>query len=48
MTAAEAGKLRAVEAQKYLVRLIEALDTCDEDDYFGSEGWRHFLMAEDA
>lgn len=24
-------------------KMIELLDEADEDDYFGSEGWRHML-----
>lgn len=47
MTVVEAKKMKATEAQKYLVELIEALDDLDDDDYFGSEGWRHYVMGED-
>lgn len=31
----------------YLKELIEKLDELDEEDFFGTEGWRHFLMGED-
>jgi hypothetical protein len=31
----------------YLEKLIETLDSLDEDDFFGTEGWRHYIMGED-
>jgi len=31
----------------YLIDLIIALDKLDEEDFFGTEGWRIFLMGED-
>jgi len=48
MTPAEAKKLKPTEAQKYLVRLMEKLDELDDNDFFGTEGWRHLLLGEDA
>lgn len=47
MTPEEAKKLKPVEAQKYLVKLMKKLDVLDHDDYFGTEGWRHYVMGED-
>ena len=31
----------------YLIDLIIALDKLDEEDFFGTEGWRHFILGED-
>jgi hypothetical protein len=47
MTVTEMRRVRAAEAQKYLEKLMRKLDELDEDDFFGTEGWRHFLMGED-
>ena len=47
MTPKEANKLKPKEAQKYLVELMEKLDELDMDDYFGTEGWRRYVMGED-
>lgn len=33
-------------AKEYLRNLIEKLDELDDDDYFGTEGWRHLLGLE--
>lgn len=35
------------EAKEYLRLIIEELDLLDEDDYFGTEGWRHSILGED-
>lgn len=34
-------------AKEYLKEIIIKLDELDEQDFFGSEGWRHFMMGED-
>lgn len=34
-------------AKSYLVALINRLDELDEDDFFGSDGWRRYVMGED-
>lgn len=31
------------KAKEYLKKIIEILDDLDNDDYFGSEGWKHFM-----
>ena len=31
----------------YLIDLIIALDALDKEDFFGTEGWRHFILGED-
>lgn len=33
--------------KKYLKKLITRLDELDEDDFFGTEGWRKFLLNKD-
>lgn len=39
--------LKAEAAKRLLALLIEKLDNLDADDFFGSEGWRHYLSVED-
>jgi hypothetical protein len=39
--------LTAKQAKEQLAALIEALDELGNDDYFGTEGWRHFMGFED-
>lgn len=34
-------------AKKYLHTLIVKLDELDYEDFFGSEGWKHYLGFED-
>ena len=36
-----------VAVRTYLKVLISSLDELDEDDFFGTEGWRRFVMGED-
>ena len=36
-----------VAVRSYLKVLISCLDELDEDDFFGTEGWRRFVMGED-
>lgn len=38
--------MSADAVREYLAELIERLDELDEEDYFGSEGWRKMLMDE--
>lgn len=33
-------------AMEFLAELVERLDELDESDFFGTEGWRKFLMGE--
>ncbi len=47
MTTAEVELLSEEGAKIYLTRLIERLDNLDADDFFGSEGWRRYVMGED-
>lgn len=46
MKSFEVDRLPEDVAKEYLAELIEALDNLDEEDYFGREGWRKFLMGE--
>lgn len=40
-------KLTAKQQTELLMFLIAKLDELDEDDYFSTEGWRHFMELED-
>ncbi len=39
--------LTEAQAKQMLEDIIEKLDELDEEDYFGSEGWRHYFGFED-
>ena len=39
--------LKAERAQEILYVLCERLDFLDCEDYFGTEGWRRFIMGQD-
>lgn len=47
MTVREVELLSEDGAKALLVEIIERLDLLDEEDYFGSEGWRHSFGIED-
>lgn len=34
-------------AKDWLRTIIEKLDALDEEDFFGTEGWKHFMGFED-
>ena len=36
-------ELTEVQAKHLLNRIIDCLDEADEDDIFGTEGWKHFM-----
>ena len=40
-------KYREEAIREYLKILIMKLDDLDMEDFFETEGWRHFLMGED-
>lgn len=40
-------KLSEEGAKKLLLEIIEKLDELDEEDFFGTEGWRFRLNLED-
>mgnify|MGYP000979528078 CR=1 FL=1 len=35
------------QAKDILTRLIEQLDDLDGEDFFGTEGWKHYMGFED-
>jgi hypothetical protein len=47
LSAKEIDKMKADEVKKYLKELIRKLDELECEDFFGTEGWRHFLGYED-
>lgn len=47
MTEREVDLLSEEGAKEYLQELIRKLDGLDEEDFFGTEGWRHYLKLED-
>lgn len=47
MKASDVKLMKVAAVRNYLVKLIERLDELDADDFFGSEGWRHYIMGED-
>lgn len=34
-------------SETFLETLVESMDEADEDDAFGTEGWRHSILGED-
>jgi hypothetical protein len=36
-------KMTEEQAKELLKKIIDKLDDLDGEDFFGSEGWRHFL-----
>jgi len=40
-------EMTEAQAKEILQNIIEALDDLDGDDYFGTEGWKHFMGFED-
>ena len=32
------------QAKNILQRIIERLDELDQEDFFGTEGWKHFML----
>ena len=39
--------LTEAAAKELLQKVIDKLDELDREDYFGSEGWKHYLGLED-
>lgn len=39
--------MKASAIKKMLKKLIEKLDELDAEDFFGTEGWRKYLLGED-
>lgn len=47
ITAANVKKLSPKAQLELLVKILTRLDELDEDDFFGTEGWRHSVLQED-
>jgi hypothetical protein len=47
MKSTQVDKMKEEAVREYLKELIEKLDELDCDDFFGSEGWRKYIMGED-
>lgn len=43
----DVGEMSEDQAKDTLQKLIAALDDLDGDDFFGTEGWKHFMGFED-
>lgn len=41
------SKLNDQAVRELLQRIVNKLDELDEEDFFGSEGWKHFFEEED-
>ena len=39
--AEEFGKLPTDDRREILTRFVDILDDLDDDDFFGTEGWKH-------
>lgn len=48
MKVKDVDKMKPQHIKQYLKELIQALDELDGNDFFGTEGWRKFLMGEDS
>lgn len=46
MKAGQIDKMKAEAVKDYLKELIKKLDELDCEDFFGTEGWRYFIMGE--
>jgi len=40
-------KMTEEQTKELLKQIIEKLDELDADDFFGTEGWRHYLGFEE-
>lgn len=47
MTVREVELLSEDGAKDLLIQIIEHLDLLDEEDFFGTEGWRHSFDIEE-
>jgi hypothetical protein len=47
MKLSQVDKMKYDAVCEYLKELIAKLDELDGEDFFGTEGWRHFIMGED-
>lgn len=47
MKANQVDKMKDKAVRDYLKKLIKKLDELDKDDFFGTEGWRKYVMGEE-
>lgn len=47
MKSSDVNNMKSEHVRKYLIKLIEALDNIEKEDFFGTEGWRRYIMGED-
>ena len=40
-------KLTEAQAKEFLKEIVNRLDELDGEDFFGTEGWKHYLGIED-
>jgi hypothetical protein len=40
-------KLTGTQAKELLRQIVDKLDELDGEDFFGSEGWKHYFGMED-
>jgi len=41
------SKLTEQQAKDWLKNIVDKLDELDSEDFFGSEGWKHYMGFED-
>jgi hypothetical protein len=41
------SEMTEAQAKKMLQMIVDKLDELDGEDYFGTEGWKHFFGLED-
>lgn len=47
MKASQVDKMKEAELRKFLKELIKKMDELDNEDFFGTQGWRYLLLGED-
>lgn len=43
----KASKMTEKAAKELLQKIMDKLDELDDEDFFGSEGWKHFFGVEE-
>lgn len=43
----DTSKLTEEAVRELLQQIVDRLDELDNDDFFGTEGWKHFFGVED-
>jgi hypothetical protein len=47
MKLSQIDKMKETALRAFLKRLIKKLDELDDEDFFGTNGWRYFLLGDD-